>query len=89
MFKDLSGFKLLRDSSGNYKLVSSRGTFKGTAQEVMRHAIVEHGFTQEELDFGMQAMAGSSHDGAEFGMFRMFMWSFKQGENDEAFATRH
>lgn len=89
MFKDLSGYKLLHDGNGTYKLVSSKGTFKGTAEEVMSHAVIEYGFDRGELETGMSEMAENSHDAAEYGMFRMFMWSYNQGESNEASATHH
>lgn len=85
----MSGYKLLKDESGNYKLVSSKGTFKGNANQVINHAVLEHGFDKEEIELGMAEMTKSHHNAAEYGMFKSFMWSYNKEITNENFATLH
>lgn len=85
----MSGYKLFKDENGNYKLVSSTGTFKGTATQVMNHAVLELGFDKEEIELGMAEMAKRLHNAAEYGMFKSFMWSYDRGVSNETFSTFH
>lgn len=85
----MSGYKLLKDESGNYKIVSSNGTFKGTATQVMNHAVLELGFDKEEIELGMAEMTKRLHNAAEYGMFKSFMWSYNKEITNETFSTFH
>lgn len=85
----MSGYKLLKDESGNYKLVSSNGTFKGNANQVINHAVLELGFDKSEIELGMEEMTKRFHNAAEYGMFKSFMWSYDRGVSNETFATVH
>lgn len=78
---DMSGYKLLKDESGNYKLVSSKGTFKGNATQVINHAVLELGFDKSEIELGMQEMSKRLHNAAEYGIFKSFMWSHHTGSD--------
>ena len=77
----MSGYKLLHDGNGNYKLVSNKGTFKGDANQVLNHAVVEHGFDKSEIELGMSEMNKSFHNAAEYGVFKSFMWSHHTGSD--------
>jgi len=89
MNTDMSGYKLLKDDQGHYKLVSNKGTFKGNASQVTTYAVLEHGFSKEEIDLSMSVMAERSHNAAEFGIFKSFMWSYDQGVTNENYSTLH
>ena len=84
MFKsmptDFSGYKLLNRGDGLYKLVSSQGSFTGTASQVTTYAVLEHGFSKDEIEFGIQEMNTWFHNAAEFGVFKSFMFSHDLNE---------
>ena len=86
---DFSGYKLLHNGNGIYKLISSHGAFTGNANEVATHAVLEHGFSKEEIDLGMSVMSKRFHNAAEFGIFKSFMWSYDLEETRETFNTVH
>jgi hypothetical protein len=84
MFKsmptDFSGYKLINKGDGLYKLVSSHGSFVGTASQVTTYAVLEHGFSRDEIEFGIQEMNAGCHNAAEYGIFKSFMFSYDYSE---------
>lgn len=93
MFKseptDFSGYKLLNKGDGNYKFVSSKGSFVGTASQVTTYAILEHGFSRDEIEFAIQEMNAMSNNAAEFGIFKSFMFAYDMEEKHEKLNIVH
>ena len=77
--------KVERDSTKGYTLYDlgyrweihgPTGIFSGNLKQVMTYAVMELGFSFNELEIGVMEMEKHFHDGAEYGIFKRFMWSF-------------
>lgn len=92
MFKpvesDYSGYQLL-DLGNKYALKSARGIFEGSLKQVCTYAVLELGFTVEELEIGVMEMEKHFHNGAEYGVFKRFMWTFDKEERYGTKTVKH
>lgn len=79
--------KLERDSSKGYQMLnlgshwefhSSRGIFSGDLKKVVVYAVNQLGFQFKELEVAVEEMEKQFHNGAEFGMYRSFMFTFEK-----------
>lgn len=82
--------KLERSSSKGYQLIdfgshwemhSSKGIYRGGFRQVCTYAVLELGFSMKELEIGVVEMEKTFHNGAEFGIFKRFMYTFDKENN--------
>lgn len=69
------GYKLI-DFGSHWEFHSYKGVKKGNFKQICTYAVVEFGFSPNEFEIAVQEMEKYFHNGAEFGMFKRFMWTF-------------
>jgi hypothetical protein len=52
--------------------------FIGTFKEVVTACVTKLGFELEEFEFATKEMIDKGHNGAHFGMYRSFMFTFQR-----------
>lgn len=78
----LSGYKLIDNGNGIWKMLTPSGQFTGSLKDVCRFAVHRHGFSMKEIEVGVLEMEKHFHNAAEYGMFKSFMWSYDLEEKD-------
>lgn len=76
---DAKGYQLY-DLGDEWQIKSSRKTFTGTMKQVCTYAVLELGFSMEDLEIAILEMHKEFHNAAEFGMFKSFMYTFDKEE---------
>ncbi len=79
---DKVGYQLY-DFGSHWELHCRKGIFRGNLKQVCTYAVMEHGFSMKELEMGVLEMEKHFHNGAEYGIFKRFMWSFDR-ETDKS-----
>ena len=70
---DRIGYKLF-DCGTHWEMHFKRGVYSGNLKQVCTFAVHELGFTMYELEIGVVEMEKAFADGAEFGIFKRFMY---------------
>jgi hypothetical protein len=70
---DMVGYKLF-DFGQTWEFHFSHGIFRGSLDEVVRYAVLRHDFSVSELEIGVVEIEKGFHDGAEFGIYKSFMF---------------
>lgn len=73
------GYQLLNLGS-HWELHGPSGVFRGDLKKICTFAVVELGFPFKELEIAVDEMEKQFHDGAEFGIYRHFMFTFDKEE---------
>lgn len=92
MFKPVESEKLgyqLFDLGNKYQLRSPKGIYTGTLKQVATYAVLELGFSVEEIEIGVLEMEKHFHNGAEYGVFKRFMWTFDKEEKYGTKTVKH
>ena len=76
---DSKGYQLY-DLGHDWQIKSSRKTFTGTLKQVCTYAVLELGFSMNELEVAIMEMHKEFHNAAEFGMYRTFIYTFDKEE---------
>jgi hypothetical protein len=83
------GYQLFNLGS-HWELHSSTGVFKGDLKKVCTYAVIQLGFPFRELEVAVEYMEKELHDGAEFGIYKSFMFTFDRREKyDKRSGTLH
>jgi hypothetical protein len=69
------GYKLY-DLGDKWQIVGPTANFSGSFEQVKTFAVLNLGFEAKEIDIGKREMDKHFHNGAEYGLFKKFMWSF-------------
>ncbi len=69
------GYKLF-DCGDHWELHFNGGKFSGNLKQVCTYAVHQLEFSMAELEMGVLEMNKHFHDGAEYGIFKRFMWTF-------------
>jgi hypothetical protein len=77
----------LYDLGSHWELHGPLGIFRGNLKQVMTYAVIELGFVFEELEIGVIEMDKHFHDGAEYGIWKRFMWTFDRSEKIKTTAS--
>lgn len=77
--RDMIGYLLL-DFGSYFELQFKGGLFRGTLDQIMAYAQFEMDFDHTEIRLAHREMEKHGHDGAQFGMFKSFMWTFKRNK---------
>lgn len=92
MFKPVesekTGYQLF-DLGNKYQLRSARGIYTGTLKQVTTYAVLELGFSVDEIELGVLEMEKQFHNGAEYGIFKRFMWTFDKEEQNGSKTIKH
>lgn len=73
----MSGYLLL-DCGSYFELHFKGGLFRGTLDQIMAYAQFNMDFCHTEIRLAHNEMRKRGDDGAQFGIFKTFMWTFKQ-----------
>lgn len=79
--RDMVGYKLY-DFGSHYELHFRSGIYRGNLKQVTTYAVIEHGFDVNEIEIGILEMDKHFHNGAEYGMYKRFMWTFDKETNE-------
>jgi hypothetical protein len=71
------GYKLL-DIGPHWELHSSTGVYRGSLEMVRSYAVLRLGFLVEDIDIAVREMDKNFHDGAEFGIYKRFIFTFER-----------
>jgi hypothetical protein len=71
------GYQLLNLGS-HWELHSPTGVFKGDLKKICTYAVIKLGFPFKELEIAVDQMEKSFHNGAEFGIYQHFIFTFDQ-----------
>lgn len=52
--------------------------YAGSFKKVIKHAVVRMGFDLQELELAVSEMVKNGHNGAHFGMYKGFIYSFQK-----------
>ena len=66
-----------------WELHSASGVFRGNLKKVCTYAVLNLGFLFKELEAAVDEMEKHFHDGAEFGIYKSFMFTFDIGEKND------
>ena len=72
-----------------WELHSPSGVFSGTLKKVCAYAVTELGFPFKELEIAVEEMEKHLHNGAEFGIYQHFMFTFDKKEENESGRNIH
>lgn len=75
--KQTSGYKLYYLGE-KYKLVYGSKSYMGSLHQVCAYAVIQLGFDLEELEVGVLEMEKHSHNVAEYGVMKGFMFTFEE-----------
>lgn len=56
--------------------VKGGNIYNGTFKKLIKYAIVKLGFEMEEIELAIGEMLNKGHNGAHFGMYKTFIFSF-------------
>lgn len=73
------GYQLFNLGS-HWELHSASGVFKGDLRKVCTYAVADLGFPFKELEIAVEEMEKNFHDGAEFGIYQSFIFTFDKGD---------
>jgi hypothetical protein len=77
------GYQLLNLGS-HWEFHGPTGIFKGDLKKICTYAVVRLGFHFKELEIAVDEMEKNFHNGAEFGIYQSFIFTFeKEQKNDE------
>lgn len=83
------GYQLFNLGS-HWEMHSSTGVFKGDLKTVCTYAVANLGFRFNELEIAVHFMEKELHDGAEFGIYKSFIFTFdRRAKYDERSGTVH
>lgn len=93
MFQNLErssskGYQLLNLGS-HWELHGPTGVFKGDLKKVCTFAVIELGFPFKELEIAVDQMEEHFHDGAEFGIYQHFIFTFDKDEKNDKRRNLH
>jgi hypothetical protein len=69
------GYQLI-DSGSHWELHSPIGIYRGNFKQVCTYAAIKLGFSLDEIDVAVQEMETHFQNGAEFGIFKSFLFTF-------------
>jgi hypothetical protein len=84
-----SGYKLFDRGNGVYSMQTPKGIFTGSLKQVCKFSVNELGFQISEIEIGILEMEKHFHNGAEYGIFKSFMFTFDAEEKNPSYATKH
>lgn len=58
--------------------VKNGAIYTGTFKKVIKYAVTKMGFKLEEFDIAVKEMVKYNHNGAHFGMYRGFIYTFQK-----------
>jgi hypothetical protein len=74
-----AGYDLYEVSEDHWALhVKDGPVFIGTFKKVVIHAATRLGFKLSEIEFATKEMINKGHNGAHFGMYRGFIFTFQR-----------
>jgi hypothetical protein len=74
-----AGYDLYEVSEDSWALhVKDGPIFVGTFRKVALHAVTRLGFKLEEIEYAAKEMIKREHNGAHFGMYRGFIFTFQR-----------
>lgn len=71
----LKGYKLI-DLGRCWEFYSPKGVFRGNFKQVCTFAVTNFGFSLDEFEIAVQEMEKHFQNGAEFGIYKTFMFTF-------------
>lgn len=76
---NMAGYDLYEITKDEWILHVKNGPiYSGTFKKVVVHAIKRLGFRLEEFDIACQEMIKYNHNGAHFGMYKGFIYTFQK-----------
>jgi hypothetical protein len=74
-----AGYDLYEVSEDHWALnVKGGAIFVGTFKKVVIYAVLRLGFKLEEIEYATREMINKDHNGAHFGMYRGFIFTFQK-----------
>lgn len=74
-----TGYDLYEVANDQWALhVKGGAAFVGSFRKVVRHAVTRLGFKLSEIEYATQEMLKQDHNGAHFGVYRGFIFTFKK-----------
>ena len=79
---NVSGYNII-DSGDNswYLQVVGKVAYSGTLKQVVKYAVLTYDFNLKNVEDAIKDMIEQGNNAAHFGMWREFMYSFKQDLN--------
>lgn len=82
------GYQLLNLGS-HWELHGPTGIFSGDLRKICNYAVIDLGFQFKELEIAVAEMEKNFHNGAEFGIYQTFMFTFERGEESDKRRSIH
>ena len=73
------GYQLLNLGS-HWEFKTPSGIMTGGLKQICTYAVISLGFQFKELEMAVEEMEKQFHDGAEFGIYKSFMFTFDKTE---------
>lgn len=77
-----SGYKLF-DLGSHWEFHSSTRVFRGKFEDVRFYAVFDLGFNHLDIDLAVDQMKERHHEGAEFGIYKHFLFTFERDISHE------